>query len=93
MKLLSFSIPKNDQNIGFRSLKPEFKIFFHSELSESSMTKFSPFCFAGLNGSGKSNFIDALLFVFGFRSMKLREQNLQNLIHDSGDKKGKSCKV
>lgn len=64
MKLLSFSIPKNDQNIGFRSLKPEFKIFFHSELSESSMTKFSPFCFAGLNGSGKSNVLEALANIF-----------------------------
>lgn len=64
MKLLSFSIPKNDQNIGFRSLKPGFKIIFHSELSESSMTKFSPFCFAGLNGSGKSNVLEALANIF-----------------------------
>lgn len=64
MKLLSFSIPKNDQNIGFRSLKPGFKIVFHSELNESSMTKFSPFCFAGLNGSGKSNVLEALANIF-----------------------------
>lgn len=64
MKLLSFSIPKNDQKIGFRSLKPGFKIIFHNELNESSMTKFSPFCFAGLNGSGKSNVLEALANIF-----------------------------
>ncbi|WP_295772367.1 restriction system-associated AAA family ATPase [uncultured Mucilaginibacter sp.] len=64
MKLLSFSIPQNDQNIGFRSLKPGFEIIFHSDLNESTMTKFRPFCFAGLNGSGKSNVLEALANIF-----------------------------
>ena len=64
MKLLSFSIPKNEQNIGFRSLKPGFGIYFHNEWSEDSMTRFSPFCFAGLNGSGKSNVLEALANIF-----------------------------
>ena len=37
----------------------------------------------GPNGCGKSNTIDALLFVFGFRSSKLRTRNLRELIHSS----------
>ena len=64
MKLLSFSIPKNNANIGFRSLKPGFEMLFHSEWRETSMNRFSPFCFAGLNGSGKSNVLEALANVF-----------------------------
>lgn len=64
MKLLSFSIPKNKQDIGFRSLKPGFEITFHSELNESTMSRFNPFCFAGLNGSGKSNVLEALANIF-----------------------------
>eukprot|EP00834_Sanchytrium_tribonematis_P004729 NODE_249_length_11770_cov_0.803530.p1 type:complete len:1200 gc:universal NODE_249_length_11770_cov_0.803530:2536-6135(+) len=35
----------------------------------------------GSNGSGKSNIIDSLLFVFGFRSNYLRHQKLSNLIY------------
>lgn len=64
MKLLSFSIPKNKQNIGFRSLKPGFEITFHNEWNESTMSRFNPFCFAGLNGSGKSNVLEALANIF-----------------------------
>lgn len=37
----------------------------------------------GANGSGKSNVIDALLFVFGYRSAKLRTNKLAVLIHKS----------
>ncbi|WP_338839666.1 restriction system-associated AAA family ATPase [Flavobacterium ginsenosidimutans] len=64
MKLISFSIPKNKLNTGFRSLKPGFEIKFHNEKDEVTMTKFSPFCFAGLNGSGKSNVLEALANIF-----------------------------
>lgn len=64
MKLLSFSIPENIENIGFRSLKPGFEIYFHNEWSKVSMSRFSPFCFAGLNGSGKSNVLEALANIF-----------------------------
>eukprot|EP00835_Amoeboradix_gromovi_P003572 NODE_242_length_13076_cov_0.518379.p1 type:complete len:1115 gc:universal NODE_242_length_13076_cov_0.518379:353-3697(+) len=35
----------------------------------------------GSNGSGKSNIIDSLLFVFGFRSNYLRHSKLSNLIY------------
>eukprot|EP00210_Caulerpa_lentillifera_P000965 g932.t1 len=37
----------------------------------------------GPNGNGKSNVIDALLFVFGKRSRKLRTKRLAELIHKS----------
>lgn len=64
MKLLSFSIPLNEQNLGFRSLKPGFSIHFHTLNNVAAMEKFSPFCFAGLNGSGKSNVLEALANIF-----------------------------
>ena len=37
----------------------------------------------GSNGSGKSNTIDALLFVFGYRSSRMRRGKLSELIHNS----------
>ncbi|KAK7470998.1 Structural maintenance of chromosomes protein 4 [Stygiomarasmius scandens] len=37
----------------------------------------------GANGSGKSNTIDALLFVFGYRATKMRQAKLSELIHNS----------
>lgn len=42
----------------------------------------------GPNGSGKSNVIDSMLFVFGFRALKMRQGKLLNLIHsaESGQK-------
>lgn len=39
----------------------------------------------GPNGSGKSNVIDSLLFVFGFRALKMRQGKLSELIHNSSD--------
>ena len=37
----------------------------------------------GPNGTGKSNVIDALMFVFGYRAKKLRQGKLGDLIHKS----------
>ncbi|KAJ3190846.1 hypothetical protein HDU82_003802, partial [Entophlyctis luteolus] len=37
------------------------------------------------NGSGKSNVIDALLFVFGFKAKKMRQGKLSDLIHKSAN--------
>jgi structural maintenance of chromosome 4 len=37
----------------------------------------------GPNGSGKSNIFDAMLFVFGFRSNKIRLKKLSELVHHS----------
>ena len=40
-------------------------------------------CIVGPTGSGKSNVIDALLFVFGFRARNLRMKKIEELIHKS----------
>lgn len=37
----------------------------------------------GPNGSGKSNVIDSMLFVFGYRSNKIRCKKLSLMIHNS----------
>jgi structural maintenance of chromosome 4 len=41
--------------------------------------------FLGPNGSGKSNTIDALLFVFGYRTSKMRQGKISELIHNSAN--------
>lgn len=66
MKLLKLEIgylPKEKQ---FRSLHAGFKVEFHSLDTKGikAMESFSPFCFAGLNGSGKSNVLEALAAIF-----------------------------
>lgn len=67
MKLLRLEI-----NSDYGSLKNGFKLSFRDELSEFLEPKivnkewndFHPFCFAGLNGSGKSNVLEALANIF-----------------------------
>lgn len=66
MKLLKLEIgilPKEKQ---FRSLHSGFKVEFHSLDNKGikEMGNFNPFCFAGLNGSGKSNVLEALSSIF-----------------------------
>lgn len=61
MKLLNLKI---EDPIGFRSLQKDFEINFHSLSDVDAMGKFRPFCFAGLNGSGKSNVLEALSTIF-----------------------------
>jgi restriction system-associated AAA family ATPase len=61
MKLLKLTI-QNTQ--GFRSLQQGFSINFHNEKNSDAMQSFSPFCFAGLNGSGKSNVLEAIAHIF-----------------------------
>lgn len=39
----------------------------------------------GPNGCGKSNIIDALLFIFGKRAKKLRLNRISELIHNSSE--------
>lgn len=42
-------------------------------------------CITGLNGSGKSNILDAICFVLGITTMStVRAQNLQDLIYKRG---------
>jgi restriction system-associated AAA family ATPase len=61
MKLLRLKIENED---GFRSLQKGFEINFHTLGDTEAMEQFRPFCFAGLNGSGKSNVLEALANIF-----------------------------
>lgn len=61
MKLLKLKIENKE---GFRSLQEGFEINFHSLADTEAMEYFRPFCFAGLNGSGKSNVLEALANIF-----------------------------
>jgi len=58
---------------------------FKSYLGEHVLGPFNSHfnCVIGPNGNGKSNIIDAVLFVFGFKSTKLRQDSLPSLIHKS----------
>jgi restriction system-associated AAA family ATPase len=60
MKLLKLKIGEG----GFRSLHNGFEIEFHTLENTKAMEEFNPFCFAGLNGSGKSNVLEALSSIF-----------------------------
>jgi len=72
MKLLSFKVgelgkDETGKDRTFRSLHSGFSIKFHSLATEKglkALTEFQPFCFAGLNGSGKSNVLEALAAIF-----------------------------
>lgn len=64
MKLLKLEIGNIPKEKQFRSLYAGFKIGFHSLDDMESMKSFTPFCFAGLNGSGKSNVLEALSVIF-----------------------------
>lgn len=71
MKLLSFEIGvlgKDDsgKDKTFKSLHSGFKVNFHrlTDKGIESMLEFQPFCFAGLNGTGKSNVLEALAAIF-----------------------------
>lgn len=64
MKLLRLKL-----NTDFGSLKENFQINFRLPFIEKDAAvidwdEFSPFCFAGLNGSGKSNVLEALANIF-----------------------------
>ncbi|MEJ7822791.1 MAG: restriction system-associated AAA family ATPase [Chitinophagaceae bacterium] len=61
MKLLKLKIENEE---GFRSLQKGFEINFHTLADTEAMGQFRPFCFAGLNGSGKSNVLEALANIF-----------------------------
>ena len=66
MKLLKLEIGHLPKEKQFRSLHAGFKVEFHSMDTKGvkAMESFSPFCFAGLNGSGKSNVLEALASIF-----------------------------
>lgn len=58
-----------------------FKSWFGTHCIHLDPTKFT--AIVGANGSGKSNIIDALLFVFGWKAKRLRQTKLTDLIHYS----------
>lgn len=66
MKLVKLLIGEAPRERQFRSLQSGFEICFHTmnEDGWEAMETFSPFCFAGLNGSGKSNVLEALACIF-----------------------------
>ncbi len=66
MKLLRLEIGDLPKEKQFRSLHAGFQVEFHSLSNKGidAMGKFRPFCFAGLNGSGKSNVLEALSSIF-----------------------------
>lgn len=64
------------------------KIVNENFKSYAGKIEIGPFdeCFSsiiGPNGSGKSNTIDSMLFVFGYRSTKIRSKKISSLIHTS----------
>lgn len=59
MKLIRLKIEER-----FRSLKNDFEIVFRKPIKSDDLFEFHPFCFAGLNGSGKSNVLEALSNIF-----------------------------
>jgi recombinational DNA repair ATPase RecF len=59
MKLVRLKI-----NDDFRSLKKGFEIDFRDAENPQDLNAFRPFCFVGLNGSGKSNVLEALTSIF-----------------------------
>jgi chromosome segregation protein len=60
---------------GFKSFKTKTAIPFFEGLT----------AIVGSNGSGKSNLIDGITFVFGRRSSKLRAEKLEQLIFNGGE--------
>ena len=61
---------------GFKSFKNETSI----QIPKNGLT-----AIVGENGSGKSNLVDAITFVLGRRSSKLRAERLPQLIYNGGE--------
>nr|MDA3833337.1 restriction system-associated AAA family ATPase [Spirochaetales bacterium] len=59
MKILRLKL-----NDTFRSLPKGFEIHFLREWEFENYDQFNPYCLAGLNGSGKSNVLEALAAIF-----------------------------
>ena len=72
---------------GFKSFQRRTSIPFYEGLT----------AIVGENGNGKSNILDALSFVFGRRSSRLRAEKLEQLIFNGGDSRKEAdyahCKV
>lgn len=60
-----------------------FKSYYGKKEIGPFHTRFSGI--VGANGSGKSNVIDAMLFVFGYKARRMRQPKLKDLIHKSAN--------
>lgn len=81
-KLLIKGIMDDNSRLIITKIKlHNFKSFYGTVELENLHPQFSSI--VGANGSGKSNVIDALLFVFGFRAKQIRQSKLVGLIHHS----------
>ena len=87
MKFLSLKIESKD---GFRSLQQGFEIRFHTLEDKEAMKQFRPFCFAGLNGSGKSNVLEALANIFYYLEICVARY-LPEIIKDPNNFKRTEC--
>ncbi len=65
---------------GFKSFQRKTAVPFYEGLT----------AIVGENGSGKSNILDAMSFVFGRRSSKLRAEKMEQLIFNGGDSRSKA---
>lgn len=59
MKLLRLKL-----NSSFRSLPKGFELYFLRDFDYGDAFNFNPYILAGLNGSGKSNVLEALAYIF-----------------------------
>ncbi|GAA0749889.1 restriction system-associated AAA family ATPase [Gaetbulibacter jejuensis] len=83
MKLVRFKLYSK-----FRSLPKDFELIFRNErdLEISKLNEFHPYCFAGLNGSGKSNVLEALSLIFFYLECSFSKY-LPDKFKDSFEKK------
>ena len=65
---------------GFKSFQRKTAVPFYEGLT----------AIVGENGSGKSNILDAMSFVFGRRSSKLRAEKMEQLIFNGGDSRSQA---
>ncbi len=82
MKLVRLKINKK-----FRSLPEGFEINFREDMPNVNWEKFHPFCFAGLNGSGKSNVLEALANIFYHLECCTLNENYSDYLKNDFDNK------
>ncbi|WP_303317193.1 restriction system-associated AAA family ATPase [Flavivirga abyssicola] len=90
MKLVRLTILEQ-----FRSLKKikakkgfeDFTVLFREDEPNEKWTQFHPYCFAGLNGSGKSNVLEALANIFYHLECSTLDSNTSEFLDNDFDLK------